>query len=68
MKKYIYIILSKIYTMLKADVESRKSNWLSNIKGLLERYGFADVWLIPYSFHKDSFIRTFEQRVFDCFK
>ena len=45
-----------------------KSNWLSNIKGLLERYGFADVWLNPYSFHKDSFICTFEQRVLDCFK
>ena len=61
-------ILSKVYTMLKADVESGKSNWLSNIKGLLERCGFADVWLNPYSFHKDSFIRTFEQRVFRLFQ
>ena len=63
------IILRTVYNQAVTDSNNGFKNWVSNIKNLLNDYGFSDV------FNKDiydplylkQFPKVFKQRVIDCF-
>ena len=63
------IILRTVYKQAVRDSNNGFKNWVSNIKNLLNDYGFSDV------FNKDiydplylkQFPKVFKQRVIDCF-
>lgn len=46
---------------------NNKSNWVSNVKDLLHRYHYGDMWENPYWIVPAVFIHHFKQRIFDCY-
>jgi len=62
------IILKKTYELGLSDHENGKINWVSNVKKLLDDYGFSDVFSNFTSYNVKSFLLLFKQRVIDCFK
>jgi len=53
--------------MLLEDCRNGKNNWVTNVKSLLENFGFAYVWLNPTTVNPVSFHIMFKKRVLDCF-
>ncbi|MEW8546452.1 MAG: reverse transcriptase family protein, partial [Candidatus Thiodiazotropha sp.] len=60
------IILRTVYDISVLDCEKGYCNWVSNVKTLLEQFGFGYVWLNPYVDPK-NFICAFKQRLIDNF-
>ena len=62
-------ILWNAYTMLKTDIDANinANNWASNVKKLLERSGFPDVWLFPNSVNLDRFLPLLKLRLKDMY-
>lgn len=61
------IILQNIYKLAYNDCINGRKNWLSNVRKLLNEYGFNNVWDNPENCLTKSFIHVFKQRVIDCF-
>ena len=62
-------ILWNAYTMLKKDIDANinANNWASNVKKLLERSGFPDVWMFPNSVNPDRFLPLLKLRLKDMY-
>ena len=43
-------------------------NWASNVKSLLDNYGFSFVWTNPHSVNLKTFHLIFKERLIDVFK
>lgn len=54
------------YLMLKSHTEIGRSNWASNIRDLLYRFGFGLVWISQEVGNVPVFLNQFRQRVVDC--
>ena len=64
---YANCIVKSVYTDLFNDVINNENtiNWVSQVRGLLQRSGFHDVWTYPHSVDVSKFIPVFKQRVRD---
>ena len=64
---YANCIVKSVYTDLFNDVINNENtiNWVSQVRGLLQRSGFHDVWTYPDSVDDSKFIPVFKQRVRD---
>ena len=64
---YANCIVKSVYTDLFNDVMHNENtiNWVSQVRGLLQRSGFHDVWTYPDSVDDSKFIPVFKQRVRD---
>ena len=58
-------ILWNAYTMLKMEIDANRNanNWASNVKKLLERTGFPDVWMFPNSVNPDRYLPLLKIRL-----
>ena len=56
------------YEMLRKLDEAGKVNWVTQIKQLLMRYGFANVWLEQQVGNSELFLSLFSQRLKDCYR
>ena len=64
---YANCIVKSVYTDLFNDVMHNENtiNWVSQVRGLLQRSGLHDVWTYPDSVDDSKFIPVFKQRVRD---
>ena len=62
------IILSVVYNEALKDCINGKKNWVSNVKKLLNDYGFAYVFENGHYVNTNTFLTEFKCRVLDCFK
>ena len=46
---------------------NKKFNWADNIRDILCRYNFNDIWISQDIVDEDKFLFEFKQRVIDCF-
>ena len=46
---------------------NKKFNWADNIRDILCRYSFNDIWISQDVVDEDKFLFEFKQRVIDCF-
>lgn len=61
------IILSKLYDWGLSHCHLGHANCVSNVKALLDRYGFSHVFIDPHSVLLKSFPFIFKQRVIDVY-
>ena len=61
------IVLQTMSNVAYNDCNNGKKNWESNVKRMLNEYGFSHVWDFPSSVNFNVFIKIFKQRVIDCF-
>ena len=61
------VILNKLYNLAWNDVNNGKKNWVSNVKCLLDTFGFFDVFHYLNHLSFKSFQTIFKQRMLDCF-
>ena len=61
------IILIKLYDSGLADCLVGHTNWVSNVKTLLDDYGLSNVFTTENSDVLQTFPLLFKQRVIDCF-
>ena len=61
------IILIRLYDSGLADCLVGHTNWVSNVKTLLDGYGFSNVFTTVNSDVLQTFPLLFNQRVIDCF-
>ena len=61
------IILKTVYKCMIEDVSNGETNWLSNVKHLLEYNGFAEVWKYRDSVVSNLFIPVLRQRLMDAY-
>lgn len=54
-----------IVNLCMSDINIGYTNWFANVRSLLEKYGFFDVWLNPLSVNQNCFIVVFKQRLID---
>jgi len=59
-------ISKQCYWMLKKLDENNRHNWVTDLKGLLFRYGYGVVWFAQELGDPDHFVRLFKQRLTDC--
>ena len=59
-------ISKQCYIMLKKLDESKRYNWVTDVKGILSKYGFAFVWHAQEIGDNDAFVEIFTQRIKDC--
>ena len=66
-REYANCIVKSVYTDLFNDVMNNENtiNWVSQVRGLLQRSCFHDVWTYPDSVDDSKFIPVFKQRVRD---
>ena len=64
---YANCIVKSVYTDLFNDVINNENtiNWVSQVRGLLQRSGFHDIWTYPDSVDDSKFTPVFKQRVRD---
>lgn len=62
-------ILWNILGMLRRETESNINiiNWTTNVKNLLQKSGFPDVWLYPTSVEVNKFINILKIRLLDLY-
>ena len=62
-------ILNAVYASMEANMENDTQNvlWLSKLKCLFERNGFAEVWYYPHSVNSKLFLSLFKRRLIDNF-
>ena len=62
-------ILRSVYMSMETSIQNDIHNvlWLSKLKYLLERHGFAEVWYYPQSVDIKLFIPVFKRRLIDNF-
>ena len=59
------IIMNSIVETCISDIDKGITNWFANVRNLLEKYGFLDIWLDPLSVNQNQFIAIFKQRLLD---
>ena len=59
-------LLKSCYNMLLIHCNADRSNWLSNVKSLLYRYGFGFIWENQLVEDKKAFLDEFKTRLIDC--
>ena len=59
--------MRQVYDQNLIDCNNGKTNWTSNVKQLLSKYGFAFVFDSPHSVDMKSFPSIFKQRLIDNF-
>ena len=59
-------ILREVYLSLERNC-TNSVNWVSNVKDILQRYGFNEVWMYPYSVEINTFLSLFKQRIRDTY-
>ena len=62
------ILINTLYDSLPKDCRMGKKNWASNVKTLLDNFGFSYVWDNPFTVNLKSFHLIFRERVIDVFK
>ena len=62
------ILINTLYDTLLTDCRMGKKNWASNVKTLLDNFGFSYVWDNPFTVNLKNFHLTFKERVIDVFK
>ena len=62
------IVIKHIYNSLLLDVQRGKQNWCSNVKYLLDSYGFSYVWENPSSVNLKAIQAKIRLRIIDVFK
>ena len=62
------IILNVVYNEALKDCINGKRNWVTNVKHLLNDYGFAYVFENYQYINKNAFLAEFKCRFIDCFK
>ena len=61
------IIVKHLYKCMLKDCENGKKNWASNVKSLLDSFGFSNAWLDQANIVHNQFHCIFKQRVCDVF-
>ena len=61
------IIMQKMYAYMLNDCNRGKVNWVSNVKRLLDQFGFSNVFVDPFSVTPKNFCLSFKNRIVDCF-
>jgi hypothetical protein len=51
-----------------SDNQSQAHNWVTGVKHCLDIFGFSDVWLNGGVGNEKGFLRTFKQRMIDCYR
>ena len=67
LRQFNNITLIKLYDSGLADCLLGHTNWVSNVKRLLDYYGFSNVFTASNSEVLKTFPLFFEHRVIDCF-
>lgn len=57
-----------MYNIALSDCNNRYSNWVSNVKKLLNDYGFSYVFDHVNGLDKEVFVREFKRRLIDTLK
>ena len=72
--KYWFKLLNTENIILKAIVDcgvieavNGYCNWFANVRDMLSKYGFLEVWLNPFSVNAKQFVIMFKQRLIDEF-
>lgn len=64
-------ILKAVYNNMLLDMTSsvtvRKQSWLTNVKNLLDKNGFSEVWALPHNVQLDRFLPMLKTRLIDNF-
>ncbi|XP_053375235.1 uncharacterized protein LOC128547230 [Mercenaria mercenaria] len=61
------IFIQSLYYSLVSDIEMGRTNWASNVKHLLDSYGFSYVWINPDIVDLNTFHIVFKNRVIENF-
>ena len=61
------VIVKEVYNMSLNDCNNGKTNWVTNVKNLLNQNGFNYVWNNPKSVNVKVFIPIFKQKIIDTF-
>ena len=61
------ILLKIIYEYALQDSFNGLSNWVQNVKSLLNTSGFSNIFTLHHSINVKSFLQDFEERVLDTF-
>ena len=59
-------LLKSCYDMLFRQCQAGRSNWASDIKNILYRFGFGYIWEAQSLDDRNDFFSKFRQRVLDC--
>lgn len=59
-------LLKSCYLMLLNLCSIGRLNWVSDIKNMLYRYGFGNIWEAQRVENENCFIKEFKIRVYDC--
>ena len=62
------IIMQTVYKQALSDCNKGYTNWVSNVKNMLNNFGFGYVFENPNVVHVNSFISEFKCRLVDNFK
>ena len=62
------ILINTLHDSLLNDCRMGKKNWASNVKTLLDNFGFSYVWDNPFTVNWKSFPLIFKEHVNDVFK
>ena len=62
------ILVSYFYKNMVESCSKGAKNWASNVKSLLDTYGFSYAWCNPLSLNLNTFHLLFKERVIDVFK
>jgi hypothetical protein len=62
------ILIRYVYNQALDDCNKGYTNWVSNVKKLLNDYGFTYVFDNPTTVHASAFITEFKNRIIDNFK
>ena len=60
-------IISKLYDIGLSDYFVGRTNWVSNVKKILDDYGFSNMFVETNNHVLKLFPKMFKQRVIDCF-
>ena len=61
------VIVKEVYNRSLNDCNNGKTNWVTNVKKLLNQNGFNYVWNNPKSVNVKVFIPIFKQKIIDTF-
>ena len=61
------IILRCVYNQALADTEKGHLNWVSNVKRILNQYGFSFVFVNAATVNAKLFLPEFKNRIINCF-
>ena len=61
------VLIKELYLDIMVDVNRGLKNWASQVKMLLDMYGFSHIWLTQHVTNLENFHIIFKQRVIDEF-